>query len=635
MIEPSGILSNLQPRFGFAIGAFSRNVSVAAPFRPFWMSPGVSALHRSPSISSAGFFTQHLFTDTLNYADPDSCAYAITSSPLAGEAVFARLDASRRVGYHKSTSSVPSVEEAGWTRVMQFNAGSNSVIIAHIPDTGNAFGSALGSPGRTSPTQRNIPYRETEFTVCDISSSTMSEEVTTATLASGLAGIINDFSITGGGSVARAFRTTSTGINGAVGMSRYFGAVRWNTPTTPSVNGVGSSIAQWNGNFQLREKIVTRKLPPVAYSVASGWSSVGVADDIYRAGTYRMEMLDEVTDLRRDNIGVFAPTLAEAFEGAPLIASESWGRWWNRTPYTLPEQARFAKATFISRDGRRYRITMQTGRYGDYEYDEEAEEWVGGAWEPQQTAVVTMAPATLRAEWGGFGMPESAGGGMAEDALYTLLEVWDPAASTWSVVASLAEGELAVAELIGGDVESPYLKVLAIGQQRDGQPFGFFGLLDGETRFAGIRRTMDRTSHIPGVSGTLRFVEERHHDPVTGLWDGKLQLLEAEADLGGDDWRDLTEFPAIPSDAATVSNSLREFVYATPAPSGEVVIRHDYNGTLIAAPGKVLEVAYSEKPVRGSQVVVGGLAYNAPVEATLAVPPAGTQVAVEEFRVTY
>ncbi len=269
-----------------------------------------------------------------------------------------------------------------------------------------------------------------------------------------------------------ATRSESDGYLGIVGGGDVVAFGPWFTGTPHSM--IGDEGDFWNGNFSTWVSRVRRKNAPILHrenskkgTLVSGadWN-MEVGKAIYRAGYSELALSDPIGDLWMDEYGVFP--ISEALEDFPKSASFG-GDFGNLLYYTGEGQDN--ELTLISRTGKRYRVTIQSGHY-DYQYDEndwEAEPTV--TWITAQSYVLTtdaslQATASIEAH------------DDASQIRVSLIEqeIIIDDQPQWQVVADADEGQQPET-LIGSNVIfSGYLLLAAIKTRR-GSRFGFYPLV--------------------------------------------------------------------------------------------------------------------------------------------------------------
>jgi hypothetical protein len=280
------------------------------------------------------------------------------------------------------------------TRSYLFNTGAKTVTVQTI-EVGNP---TIGYMWPTSPT--TATQGATDNDPPDHTNITLSGEVDNAWLAGELQRWMaepDDFrDATGNGLGTYSYigqgatRSESDGYLGIIGGGDVVAFGPWFTGTPWGM--VGDEAEKWNGQFSSWVNSVRRKNAPVIHSEVSthegyaygGGSNLAVGRSVYRAGYSEMALSDPVGDLWMDGYGVFQES--EALDNFPMSAAAGYD-FYNLLSHTGDGEAN--ELTLVSRTGRRYRVTIQTGRN---EYDEDGYQWV-----TSQSYVMTISAATLQA----------------------------------------------------------------------------------------------------------------------------------------------------------------------------------------------------------------------------------------------
>lgn len=294
-----------------------------------------------------------------------------------------------------------------------------------------------------------------------------------------------------------ATRSESDGYLGIVGGGDVVAFGPWFSGQP--IGMVGDEGEKWNGNFSTWVKRVRRKNAPIIHresskhdgAVYSGGSNLAVGDSIYRDGYAEMELSDPIGDLWMDGHGVFQQS--EALDSFPIAASSAYE--FNHLLYHTGE-GEANELTLVSRTGKRYRVTLQTGRY---EYDQNGSEWVTSqshilttsastllatltleededAWEIRVTRIEEEVTIDDQTQWKVVADAD-AYAQYAED-----LQAWQTAWDAWDAGGRVGDAPIKPAEqkypasLIGPDVVGNYL-LLAAMKLRSGTRFGFFPLV--------------------------------------------------------------------------------------------------------------------------------------------------------------
>jgi hypothetical protein len=280
------------------------------------------------------------------------------------------------------------------TRSYLFNTGAKTVTVQTI-EVGNP---TIGYMWPTSPT--TATQGATDNDPPDHTNITLSGEVDNAWLAGELQRWMaepDDFrDATGNGLGTYSYigqgatRSESDGYLGIIGGGDVVAFGPWFTGTPWGM--VGDEAEKWNGQFSSWVNSVRRKNAPVIHSEVSthegytygGGSNLAVGRSVYRAGYSEMALSDPVGDLWMDGYGVFQES--EALDNFPMSAAAGYD-FYNLLSHTGDGEAN--ELTLVSRTGRRYRVTIQTGRN---EYDEDGYQWV-----TSRSYVMTISAATLQA----------------------------------------------------------------------------------------------------------------------------------------------------------------------------------------------------------------------------------------------
>jgi hypothetical protein len=150
---------------------------------------------------------------------------------------------------------------------------------------------------------------------------------------------------------------------------------------------VGDEGEKWNGKFSSWVNRVRRKNAPVIHAEVSmrdgfpdsGGSNLAAGHAIYQEGYAEMELTDPIEDLWMDGHGVYHASAA--LNSFPMSAASTYD-FYGLISHTGDGEAN--ELTLVSRTGRRYRVTIQTGRNAD--------EWL-----TSQSYVITTDQSTLQA----------------------------------------------------------------------------------------------------------------------------------------------------------------------------------------------------------------------------------------------
>ncbi len=292
---------------------------------------------------------------------------------------------------------------------------------------------------------------------------------------------------------------------------------------------VGDAGDFWNGNFSTWLSKVRRMNAPIIYGNLAPGIDRRAGTSIYRDGHTDEQLLEPLGDVWRDDYGVFD---MENVLGAPPMKV---------SPVYLNDLLTYYNGdgcahelTLISRTGKRYRVTIETGGY----------EYNGGdglEWSTTRTYVMTTDDS-LRAS-----LVMDLPGENETQVRFAMIEEERTVDQTteWVVVADL-EGELPnPATRIGPDIIGDYL-LLAAAKTRRGSRFGFmpfdFSDVRYQKRTCEVRLTTGNFSIPEGqeefgtaISGSFDFAYVDEFDMETGL-----QLPRAVTEwsmvMNGVDW---------------------------------------------------------------------------------------------------
>lgn len=324
------------------------------PFTPFFIAPSNSADLRCISFQGYDFYRQY----------KTSGPYV----PYEDAEVFCGFDA------YRTSTSVDHDTDPGHTPYWNgstelsylFDTTANTVSVQTIT-TGNPAIGTVNPDSSTTATQGDPDSDPPDYV-----SITLSNEVDKAWLDGQLSdwmGESESFRDATGSSIssygyAGATRSESDGWLGIVGGGDIL-AIGPTFGGTPS-GMVGDEGTTWNGNFSTWVHKVQRKNAPVLHAesyksdgtVFGGARNLAAGKSIYRAGYAEIELTELIGDVWADGYGAF--TQAEALDSFPMSPTHS---------YSLNELLSYAgsgkanELTLVSRDGRHYRVTLQTGYY--------------------------------------------------------------------------------------------------------------------------------------------------------------------------------------------------------------------------------------------------------------------------------
>jgi len=296
-----------------------------------------------------------------------------------------------------------------------------------------------------------------------------------------------------------ATRSEGDGYLGIIGGGDVVAFGPWFTGTPSGM--VGNEGETWNGQFSSWVNRVRRKNAPILHRevstndgyVSGSGSNLAVGDSIYRAGYSEMELSDPIGDKWMDGYGVFQDS--DALDSVPMTATFGYDL------YGLLAHRGTGKAnelTLVSRTGRRYRVTIQTGR-NEYDEGQDDSEWV-----TSESHVLTTSASTLQATltleededaWAirvsrieeEVTIDDQAQWQVVADAdTYAQyvedLQAWQTAWDAWDAGGQVGDAPVKPAEkkdpasLIGSNVVGGYL-LLAAMKTRSGTRFGFSPLV--------------------------------------------------------------------------------------------------------------------------------------------------------------
>lgn len=426
---------------------------------------------------------------------------------------------------------------------------------------------------------------------------------------------------------AGATRSESDGYLGIVGGGDVVAFGPWFSGQPLGM--IGDEGEKWNGKFSTWVNLVRRKNAPSIHSesskyneaVYSGGSNLAVGASIYREGYAEMSLSDPVGDLWMDGHGVFQES--EALESFPMAAAGAYD-FYNLLYHTGDGEAN--ELTLVSRTGKRYRVTIETGRY---EYGQNGSEWV-----TSQSHVLTTVASTLIAK---VTLEEDAAAlevrvARIEEEVtidgQTQWEVvadadnfaqyqkdfqtWQTAWDAWDAGGRVGDAPVKPAEqkdpasLIGPDVVGNYL-LLAAMKTRRGVRFGFSPLVYSQQTANDRYRKRTFKRHLtPGtveshegtcglatISGSADLEWTEEYDLETGLQLPR-QIHQWLLTINGQDWtrESYTSFDSVP------------FYGSTPVIQTATQRRHEgshtWSGRFLVAfdvpdpSGKLLESVWTE-----------------------------------------
>lgn len=487
-----------------------KRVSFRLPLRPFFMDPAGSANERTRGFHGDDFYLQFKSNGPF-VSQEDTEIFCGT----AAYRTFTSVDLDEETTYPWNGSR---------TRSYQFDTDANTVTV----QTDEVGRPTIGNMWPTSPTAAtqgatdNDPPDHTEIT--------LSVAVDKAWLAGELQRWMDesdDFrDMTGSGLGTYSYigqgatRSESDGYLGIIGGGDVIAFGPWFSGEPFGM--VGDEGEQWNGNFSSWVNRVRRKNAPTLHQEVStnddyvsgpGWNAA-VGRSIYRDGYAEMALSEPIGDVWMDGHGVFQAS--EALDSFPMSAASTY-EFYSLISHTGDGEAN--ELTLVSRTGRRYRVTIQTGRN---EYGEEGSEWV-----TSQSHVLTTSAATLQAT---LTLEEDEDAWeirvsrieeettiddqtqwqvVADVDSYVQyqedLQVWQSAWDAWDAGGRVGDAPVKPAEkknpayLIGPDVVSGYL-LLAAMKTRRGTRFGFSPLVySQQTAGDRYRKRTFKTHLTPGT----------------------------------------------------------------------------------------------------------------------------------------
>lgn len=490
------------------------------PLTPFFINPASSANSRTLGFHGDDFYLQFK-----------------TSGPfIAAEdmELFCGFD-----GYRTFTS-VDLDEETTqpWsgsrTRSYQFNTDAKTVTV----QTDEGGRPTIGNMWPTSPT--TATQGATDNDPPDHTEITLSIAVDKAWLAGELQRWMDepdDFrDMTGGGLGTYSYigqgatRSESDGYLAIIGGGDLVAFGPWFSGEPFGM--VGDEGEKWNGQFSTWVNRVRRKNAPTLHRecskhesyVSYGGSNLAVGDSIYQDGYSEMNLSELIGDRWMDGHGVFQKS--EALDSFPMSAASAYEFIYLKS-HTGDGDAN--ELTLVSRTGKRYRVTIQTGRN---EFNEDSYEWVTSQSHVLTTSASTlMATLTLEEDDDAWeirvskieeevtidGQTQWQVAADADEYAQNVedLQTWQTAWDAWDAAGRVGEAPVKPAEeknpesMIGPDVVGSYL-LLAAMKTRRGVRFGFSPLVYSEQ--TANDRYRKRTFKLHLTPGTMES-----HDGDCGL----------------------------------------------------------------------------------------------------------------------
>lgn len=553
----------LPPRYATPI----KSVRFHLPLRPFFMDPARSANERTRGFHGDDFYLQ--FKNTREFKEDDT----FEDEPICGFAAYRTITS---VDFAVDEDGQPPQDPWTGTRIRSyvFDQEDNQVRIETLED---------GRPtiGLTHTRTATTAYQGDRFEDDPVNHIliTLSEPVDKAWLAGELQRWMDepdDFrDATGGGLGTYSYigqgatRSESDGYLGIIGGGDVVAFGPWFSGQPYGM--VGDEGELWNGNFSTWVNRVRRKNSPILHResskhegyVYSGASNLAVGKSIYRDGYAEMGLSEPLGDVWMDGHGVFQ--VSEALDSFPMSAASAY-EFSDLLSHTGDGEAN--ELTLVSRTGRRYRITIQAGRY---DYGEEDYEWV-----TSQSHVMTTGAATLQATltleenddvW------EMRVSRIEEEAMidgqtqwrvvadaddYTQyqedLQEWQVAWDAWDAGGRVGDAPVKPAEkkdpssLIGPDVVSGYI-ILAAIKTRRGSRFGFSPLVYSQgTANDRYRKRTFKLHLTPGtveshegdcglatISGSADLEWGEEYDAETGVQLPRI-VSQWQLSINGQDW---------------------------------------------------------------------------------------------------
>lgn len=437
-----------------------RSVSFRLPLTPFFVDEATTGNMRTRSFRGNDFIPQYKntrrFRENGTLEDEPICGFAAYRKSVSVD-----FDRNRTFPWNGTiTRSYVFDRSTNQVRVATVEQGTHAIGLTH---TRTANTAKQGDAFQNPPTHVEITLSEPVNKTWLLNEWQRwlgePEHFRTAT-GSGL----GTYSYIGHG----ATRSESDGWFGIVGGGDAAAHGPWFSGTPSGMTG--DEGGKWNGRFSTWVKRVRRRNAPVVYRESStsngvvtiGGEIVAVGDSIYRQGYAEMELSEPVGDLWMDERGVFQQS--KALEGFPMSATPSYD-FHRLLSHTGDGEAN--ELTLVSRTGKSYRVTLETGRdeSGDGGYE----------WVTRQSHVLTTDTGTLQAT---LKLEKD------EDAWSVRVArieegVFIDGHMQWRVVADVDAESPHPASLIGPDVVGPYL-LLAAMKTRRGSRFGFPPLVYSE-----------------------------------------------------------------------------------------------------------------------------------------------------------
>jgi hypothetical protein len=427
---------------------------------------------------------------------------------------------------------------------------------------------------------------------------------------------------------------------------------------------VGDEGEKWNGQFSTWVHQVRRKNAPVLHResskhddvVDSGGSNLAVGKSIYREGSAELLLSELIGDLWMDGHGVFQQS--GALDSFPMEAAYSY-EFHKLMAHTGEGEAN--ELTLVSRTGKHYRVTLQTGR--------NESNGNGSAWVTNQSHVMTTDETTLKAT---LTLEEDENAWeirvarieqevtiddqkqwqvVADADAYAQyvedLQAWQTAWDAWNDGGRVGDEPIKPDEqknpatAIGPDVAGNYLLLSAMKTRR-GSRFGFSPLVDSEQTADDRYRVRSFQLHLtPGaveshegacglesISGSADLEWSEEFDSESGLQLPR-QVSQWQLSINGEDWTqdshdgfDRVFFPGSIAKVETATQLKHEGINTW---AGRFVVGFDAPDPI----GQVLSTEWTKAAMTAEE------GKNESVAVALDPPEAGTSLFFEGHRLTY
>lgn len=629
-----------------------KQVLFRLPLTPFFINPAGSANSRTRSFHGDDFYLQ--FKTTREFKKNGT----LEDDPICGFAA-----------YRKSTS-VDLSEEDDWsgtlTRSYVFDQNANQVRVETVQDGNHTIGL---THTRTANTAKQNDAFEDPPTHIEI---TLSEIVDKAWLVGELQRWRDESDefrdATGGGLATYSYigqgatRSEGDGYLGIIGGGDVVALGPWFTGTPWGM--VGDEGEKWNGQFSSWVSRVRRKNAPVIHSEVSkhdgytygGGANLAAGDSIYRDGYSEMALSEPIGDLWMDGYGVFQES--EALDAFPMSAA-STNEFRNLLSHTGDGEAN--ELTLVSRTGKRYRVTIQTGRN---EYGEDGYEWTTSeshilttradtlqatltlqededAWEVRVSRIEEETTIDDQTQW--QVVADADAYAQYQKDLLAWQNTWD----AWDAGGRVGDAPVKPTEkknpayLIGPDVVGNYLLLAAL-KTRQGSRFGFEPLVySEETANDRYRKRTFKLHLTPGtvesyeggcglatISGSADLEWSEEFDAETGERLPR-KVGQWQLSINGQDWTqesysefDSVSFYGSTSKVQTATKIRREGTHTW---SGRFVVSFDAPDRL----GKVISSDWTKVAMSVTEE------QNQTAAITLDPPASGSSLFFEGHRLTY